>query len=243
MNQLIRATSLALLVLFSSLANAADTIELALPDQPMPIRTTVTIGDLRNPLAIDGTLSLTLRVDDEVVRLGMTYRAANLYAALLDSLRSRAKSGCSVVGRSGSGRGAVEAKLCRVRSIRLELDRAKQRLWLKADARFRFQVNGIASDTSWNEISAEYGARFVGSRLVLTPVSLNIEGVPGEFDERIVEDLSPINVALDECLTEATIRLEEASLPENSTSVTLRAAANSQDALRMAFCLAQRASR
>jgi len=225
---------------FPSRAESTSTGTLSIPVVRLPVNETIEIGDMRNPLILDAMIDTTIEDREDHISVQIRISAPELYSKLQEALRSRAKSGCSVVHREGSGRGGAELKLCHVADPTITFDEESQSLWLRATARLKAQINGLASDTSDYQLSAEYRASAADGLITLVPRSVNVKGLPGELDEELLALMKSVRVPTDTCLSGVDLRIEDFHLARGADAVTASLAIPAKQALPALLCVANR---
>lgn len=223
-----------------SRAEPGSTDTLSLPPVRVPVNETVEIGDLRNSLVLDSVLDTTITLQGDRAAVNLSLSEPDLYAKLQTALRSRAKSGCSVVHRTGHGRGAAEFKICHIANPTITFDKQKQSVWLRATARLKAQVNGVASDTSNYDVVAEYHTKVADGVITLSPRSINVNGSPGELDVILRDSMKPIELPIDPCLVGVDLRIEDIHLARDANMLTAVMTTPKEQMVPAFLCIAKR---
>lgn len=188
------------------------------PEFRFPVSTIVKIKDLRNPLSLDLTVATRMTVLDDRATLSFRFGEPNLYKKLLDALKSRASSGCSIIWR---GPASLEVKLCRVHWFEIVWARSTSSLWLRGNAKLRLQ-HKIGRDTYNQGFSLEASARTIGDSIELRGRSVDLNNIPGEIDKLIAKEIHA-DLPLPTCLHNRELRIEGISMPRGANEIEISA--------------------
>ena len=196
----------------------AAPVSLEVPKFTHTLSGNVKIGDLNNPLSLDMLFTPTISLDNSRIRIDLEASAMNFYPILIESLKSKAGSGCSVVLKEGR----LEAKLCRVHWFSIALEPGQKRTWLRGEAKMRYQIRGIGRKTTDSDFVVEMETRIQDGHIIVIGKSANVEDIPGEVD-RVLANSIDFRIPLPDCLLGSDVKIESLSLPRDAPSVTLSA--------------------
>jgi hypothetical protein len=216
--------------------SAAEEVRFPLPDVAVEVDHLVKIGELENLLTLDATVSSILAINGQRVDLEATFSEPALYPKLMNVLTSRAKTGCSVVHREGSGRGAFEAELCNVRDIRVTFDRAKGTARLQATAKIRNGIAGVGAETSTHDVTLEAAPSVRNGVLILEPKSLHVTSLPDALGQSILESLEPASIPLHRCLAGLDLEVEDLTFETGANQINVAASTKLANALSVVPC-------
>lgn len=205
-------------------SRAQDSTSVHLPEFTIPISTRVKIKDLNNPLSLNLTVATRMQIIDNRASFSFRLNHPELYDKIIEALRSRDGTGCSVVW---DGPGPLEVKLCRIHWFDAVWDNKSSSVWIRGNARLRRLARGIAGDTYNQHFTLEASIEAKRDSIQLRGRSVNLRHVPGEVDRRIARGLGS-EFPLPRCLHNRNLRIEGFSFRRNANVIEFKVSLPSQ---------------
>src|SRR5262245_36772480 len=236
---LLLGTTLGLLLPVTLLAQNARVPGVNLPAQTVKVSEPIEIGDLKNQLELDLTVTPSVELGDPRVYVDAVLSEPALYKKLLGAFKSSDESGCSTIYRQGEGPRAFEAQLCEIRKLSLDFDKEKRAGRLRARARMRAGLGAALGEPTERGIELRTSIGFSEGSVVLRPTGLTIEGLPPEASEPLLAEFGDFSFFLHDCLKGSDLAIEDMRFREGKNEATIRASSRMADSFRILGCLAQ----
>lgn len=210
-----RMWSVLLLAFLSTGASGASYAQqpgkISFPPVPIDRTQAFALGKFDGSLTLQGTVTPTLRILGDRVLVELVYVEKGLYGKLLDALTPA--GGCRAVYSEGSG---AEFELCSVDQLRADFDKNNGHIRVRFRAELLKTAAGVRGDESHHEATLEVRTESLPTSISMVPQSLDIEDVPAEVENGLVEKIQAAHLPLEGCLAHSGLRLEDVQYAQGS---------------------------
>lgn len=192
------------------------------------------LGEHRRELELDLDREASLSMDKTRMRVTVFHSHPALYASLLESLRSTAPTGYTLLARDRS----VDIRLGQVSDLVVSTDAAGL-IWLTGQASLRVQRAGKTPQVVQRKLAVAFKAVVVQGAVRLQPQSLDLGDVSPALAKKLLVGMGAIAMPIPACLQEQDLKLESVSLPVRANSFAVTLSLRRMSFTAIARCLAE----
>lgn len=185
--------------------------KLSFPPVPIDRTQAFALGEFDGSLTLQGTVTPTLRIVGDRVLVELLYAEKGLYGKLLDALTPA--GGCRVVYSEGAG---AKFELCSVDQLRADFDKNNGHIRVRFRVELLKTAAGVRGDENHHDATLEVRTESRPTSISLVPQSLDIEEVPAEVENALVEQIQTADMPLEGCLAHSGLRLEDVQYAQGS---------------------------